>query len=223
MSRDCCFCEELRTGWSADLSARYGDAAVDRAVWQSADFAAVPSLGQLAYGHMLVLPRAHTNSFAQAADPDRRRDALASVVDVLEATFGPCVSFEHGTDDGATTGGCGIVHAHVHLVPVYGASPRALPVAPGLRWRASDRDHWHESGLGRHGRGYLFVQLPSCRAFIGDAQGVPSQFLRRWAAEWLQNDQWDWRTAGREDQVLRLADWMRATTTPRGFAVRARA
>jgi len=103
--------------------------------------------------------------------------------------------FEHGMADGENGGGCGISHAHLHILGV----PPHLEL--GLLPEPDDLFTWTEipESLCLPRRqpdiGYLLV------GYQGVFQSRPtpfveSQYLRRWIAALLGLDQWDWRTSG---------------------------
>jgi diadenosine tetraphosphate (Ap4A) HIT family hydrolase len=216
---ECCFCEELLRGSSVELAARYGDHLRNRAAWVSREFAVLPTIGQLSLGHMLLVSRTHANSLAAVARSGVPAGAAyTSVLKKLESRFGACMAFEHGTPVGDVTGGCGIVHAHLHVVPTGELRAARLPVVPGARWREVDAHEWLDGAAGTEYReGYLFVRLPAGRAFAAVARNVPSQFLRRWAARSLRTRTWDWRAVGAERELPQLVSWMRLTAPPAGF------
>jgi diadenosine tetraphosphate (Ap4A) HIT family hydrolase len=218
----CCFCEELHEGRSADLSARYGSGGLDRVVWRSEDFAVMPSIGQLVAGHLLMVTAEHVNSFAALSPLCRRRASQrsASLLAAVEDGLGPCLMFEHGTRVGATEGACGIVHAHLHVVPVGADAATASRVSlPGeVEWHELPSGAWVDELRSVAGTGeYLYVRLPNGRSFAAVCRDVPSQFLRRWASTVIGTPDWDWRCAGTEDSVRWTLRWMRATEAPLGF------
>jgi len=132
----CCFCAEL-AGERTEVHDVYPQLA-SRLVLETDRFVAMPSLGQLAPGHLLLVPREHVTSFGEL-DADTRREAQDLYYRLrvgLSRRFSPVVSFEHGSPPGASSGGCGIVHAHVHFVPI-GDRSLALPCATGDGWKPS--------------------------------------------------------------------------------------
>lgn len=216
----CCFCSELRMGRSIELTSRYGSTLLSRIVWRSREMAVLPTIGQLTEGHSLFVTLAHVNSFA-ALSPSARdtvQERIAELLALYGDEFGPCVAFEHGTHVGARNGACGIVHAHLHVVPVSADVRLRLPNIPGSRWEPLDERAWLSGIRVRAGeQGYLFVRLPGRTPAVAVAADVPSQFLRRWLADSIGVAEWDWRKAGREPGVERTVARMAALLAPAGF------
>jgi diadenosine tetraphosphate (Ap4A) HIT family hydrolase len=206
----CCFCAEL-AGERTAFHDLYRDLD-SRVIVGGPNFVVMPSLGQLAPGHTLVLPRRHVTSFGELGEQLRREaSALFETLRLaLSEHFSPVVCFEHGSQPGATAGGCGIVHAHVHIVPIDGREAR-LPPSVGGGWREVSGNHWLDeaASLVRQGVGYLMWHDPSGGQHLEAAGDVPSQHLRRYVAGLLGEIVWDWRTAGRQDA---LADMLVGNT-----------
>lgn len=218
---DCCFCSELREGTSPDLVARYGSRSVDRVVWKSRNLAVIPTIGQIKRGHSLILTLSHVNSFAalQASTHPRVEREVRNVMMTLERALGPCVMFEHGTPEGATEGSCGIVHAHLHVVPV-GEVRLGLPDVTHVDWIPLAQQDWLKQigELGGRGEGYLLVWLPTTGIATAIGADAPSQFLRRWVANGLGSRAWDWRTSGDDPALQPTIEWMRKQIPPPAFA-----
>jgi diadenosine tetraphosphate (Ap4A) HIT family hydrolase len=217
--RDCPFCKEIALGESPDLAARYGPTFRHRAVWGTDEFLVIPSIGQLVFGHMLLVPRGHVNSLAACGE--RAAFAAGALLTRVESVLGPHVAFEHGTPCGAATGGCSIVHAHLHVLPARAEEWR-LPATPsGEPWSEVEWLPW-AAGVSHEPvtTDYLFIRLPGDKCFVSVEPSPPSQFLRQWAAKTLGQKRWDWREYVAESALPALAKWMMETLPPSGFSVR---
>src|SRR4051812_5373863 len=86
------------------------------ALFESASFVAVPSIGSIVPGWMLIVPRAHVlrASDLSVASRDELADFVAHVRRNLTERFGPTSIFEHGPARPGCTSGCTVDHAHVH-------------------------------------------------------------------------------------------------------------
>ena len=202
MSASCCFCTEL-SGRSGDFASIYPEITKGRFVHQTPGFVVFPSLGQLSPGHLLIVPRLHVKSFA--ALPTALRDEAVQVfawaVSAVERQFSAPVCFEHGSAEAAESGGCGIVHAHLHVVPA-GGTNLALPPSIGRGWRRlSGAPALPPSLLAMAAEGYFWWRDPKGAAFAEPVQHAPSQFLRRHVAMLLGADTWDWRIGQRQQSV----------------------
>ena len=171
---------------------------------ENSDAAAMPSIGALVTGHVLVCPKQHLRSFAAApAALDQGLGSLAEeVASVLIRTLGlPVHRFEHGSSTYGSRVACSVEHAHLHLVP----SP--VDVVPAIshvaRWRRV------EGGLRSLRRAvgaeeYLLYESPEGRRFVAEAPagGFPSQLLRRiFAAEAGEAATWNWREHPARERV----------------------
>ncbi|MCI0536339.1 MAG: HIT family protein [Verrucomicrobiales bacterium] len=90
-----------------------------RIVAQTDNFLALPSVSPLARGHLLILPRSHIPSMTQLAS-EKFDEFLAFAREHcrrIEERLGSVLVFEHGVGRGEA-GGCGVDHAHLHILPL---------------------------------------------------------------------------------------------------------
>jgi diadenosine tetraphosphate (Ap4A) HIT family hydrolase len=204
MRSECCFCAELAGDQTAfhDL---YPELA-SRLLIKTSTFVAMPSLGQLSPGHMLLLPRRHLTSFGELNAEGRAeaRGLYSEIRARLARHFPSVICFEHGSPRGASVGGCGIVHAHVHFLPL-GMKTVPRPVSIGDGWRDVSTD-WLEvaAAASSTGGGYLMWHGPTGSPCLERVNDVPSQYLRRHVAAAVDHDEWDWRAAGRQQHLVAL-------------------
>jgi diadenosine tetraphosphate (Ap4A) HIT family hydrolase len=189
----CEFCFEF-----ADASGRfrtlYGDFASSRIVARSENFVALPTLGQLFPGSLLVLPERHVETCA--ALPEELRAELigfAALMTSRTRDFGAPVVFEHGAVE-RSGGGCGIHHAHLHIVPLP-SEVSAETLFPEHMTAADDL----ERALRALGGADEYLLLTAGKDVLySDVSGLqhshPSQFFRRRLAEHFDlAAPWDWR------------------------------
>src|SRR5258706_12627640 len=92
----------------------------DRPLFESTNFVAIPSLGSLRKGWLLVVPKKHFLSTA-ALPPHLLQEMIKvkqALTEVLTESFGEIWAFEHGPAGGGRLAGCGVDHAHLHIVPL---------------------------------------------------------------------------------------------------------
>jgi diadenosine tetraphosphate (Ap4A) HIT family hydrolase len=191
----CEFCDELRDVGSSRFGKLYTTER-SRVLLEGPELVAMPTLGQLFKGSVLVLPREHVEAAAMMSAG--QLDELEATVAVLErrmSLFGPCVVFEHGARC-HTGAGCGIYHAHVHIVPVPKEVSCGELLGDGFQYANSFR-----SVLGNlcGTASYVFFRDTAGLTAYRDLSSTPrrnfpSQFLRRRLAEYFGVDRpWDWR------------------------------
>ena len=182
----------------------------DRPLLASPNFYVVPSLGALVEGWLLIVPRRHFISAAEIGDDlaEELWEITGLVRDLLAKHYGPVWLFEHGPATAMRSVGCGVDHAHVHLVPMVGDLIRtARAFLPhGVAFRAANfsscRDEW------RKGADYLFVDAPDARgAAAATAPSLGSQIFRKAIAELVgRPHQFDWKSDACVDNIYRTID-----------------
>ncbi|HEV7806009.1 MAG TPA: HIT domain-containing protein [Solirubrobacteraceae bacterium] len=194
----CDICQELEGLPGAEFLCRSGPGE-QRALRVGEDVAVMPSLGPLAELHALVLPAIHVLSSSAAAN-DAREAVWEVAQDLRRAAMlagHTTVIFEHGQSrDG---GGCGVSHAHVHVL----GTPEPVQLTlPAGRWRC------YSGSLGHRqidpSREHLVISLEPSAWALRYEDGVPSQYLRRWVAAEFDEAQWDWRQPSLGDRNLRM-------------------
>lgn len=193
---ECEFCQEFRSGVCEHLSG-----STRRILYEDQDFVVLPALGAFVEGYLLLCSRAHEPSIASLdSERLRRFELLLGFVErVLAQEYSRPWIFEHGMTAGSgSAGGC-IDHAHLHLLP---GNLRLEECIRGLGNVEELRD-W--SALGRwRDRPYILLRGPETKPMICEApSGLPSQFLRRHAAESLGiGDEWNWAINSHESNIM---------------------
>lgn len=203
---DCVFCRELNGSRDTNFAKRYPEIA-SRIVGESASLVAFPCIGQLSPGHFLVVPKSHDATFRETATrtPDLRFEFQALVRHVhslLDVNDQDSLYFEHGAGS-ATDGGCGIYHAHIHVIPNAGHLDltKHFPTTDRTQSRLV-HNAWSE--LPQDGP-YIFYGSASQTFFSHKLDSaLPSQTLRRIVASELNATTWDWREANREVSMLKI-------------------
>lgn len=219
VNRHCEFCDELSGIPGNRFARQYKGVLGERILWRDSHFVILPTLGQLFEGSLLLLPNSHAERFNDLSNFQQKsatkviRRALS--MSTLPSSDGDQhhLIFEHGARacDGR---GCGIYHAHIHIVPL--PRPVSLIDLTGLRdiqrcdslfdaWAyCSD---WSE---------YLIVGLNTVEAsgasrqnFVaargnGSSPLVPSQHMRQRIVEYFELPyEWDWRSYTQQEQYLK--------------------
>lgn len=216
---DCEFCREMRTPAKSLFGKLYAGAYESRIVRQTTNFVAMPTIGQLVPGSLLILPVRHFETMGSLSASLRieMQELLNGVWDIA-AQFGHPIYFEHGSTQ-EIAGSCGIFHAHMHLVPV----PKKLQPSeffPESQGSAASLDIALQSvGRSHH---YLLAgnKHQTLYANVSELDFTPgSQFFRRRLAALLGiTGSWDWRlTTSVEDAVLATLEAFHAKSTAESF------
>lgn len=194
-SPNCEFCDELQGLNPSRFAQLYKEMVSSRIVAESKHFVALPTMGQLFTGSMLVIPVSHEETCASL--PKSRRDELLQFVTEISrsmAQFGHPIIFEHGAM-ACSGGGCGIYHAHMHIVPLPEIiDPEILlpdqNAKVGSFYRAlCDLGNSESYLLVSNDRSTVYVDLESTD------KEYPSQHIRRVIVERYDLEKsWDWRT-----------------------------
>jgi diadenosine tetraphosphate (Ap4A) HIT family hydrolase len=168
----------------------------NRPIFQTENFVTIPSLGALLEGWLLVVPKRHHLSMG-ALPPSLvpEMDALKqSAADHLSRIYGPVTAFEHGPAATGRKVGCGVDHAHLHLVPLgfnlLAASKNLMPDCAS--WKVANWLDCQSAYLA--GLDYLYVEQPIGGARIATHGNFGSQVLRQAIAAQLGiPEQFNWR------------------------------
>lgn len=165
-------------------------------LFESPNFVALPSLGALVEGWLLLVPKNHFICMGAlpdsvAAEMQEMKHILCSA---LQQIYRQVCVFEHGPSKPNCSVGCGVDHAHLHVLPV--TFDLASAVAPFL----PENVHWSEAGMEecraafRRGEDYLYFEQPIGEGRIATHKGFESQLFRRAIATHIgAPNQFNWR------------------------------
>ena len=169
----------------------------DEILFESENFVALPTRGALVKGWLLIVPRVHAFCVGSFS-PDMlaefglfRREVQAA----LETVYGPIVSFEHGPANSGRPAGCGVDHAHLHLVPWNGLFGDAISTygIEAFPWTAVDGCS-ALSEIHATNQDYLYFEEANGDAFVAVSNKISSQFFRRVIASSIgQPAAFDWK------------------------------
>lgn len=169
----------------------------DEIIYESENFVAVPTRGALIEGWLLIVPRAHHFCIGEFGPELFAEFQLfrREVQGAIETTYGGSVAFEHGPASSQRPAGCGVDHAHLHIVPWHGSFAGAVREhgSPKFAWRSVTGC---EALRAFHDRGedYLYFEESDGNAFATSGP-IPSQYFRRIVASELgESELFDWKT-----------------------------
>jgi len=204
----CCLCSSLkskgpRRSW-------------DEPLFQSENFVALPSLGSVVQGWVLIVPRPHF--ICMGALPQGLSAEINNlkwqVAGTLGSIYGDLCAFEHGPSTRGRQAGCGVDHAHLHLVPVhFDLISSASPYLPSdTQWRDGDISDCRTAFRG--GQDYLYVEQPFGCGRIAVHDKFGSQIFRKAISARLGfPNRFDWRDHPNLENVTRTVEACRGAAS----------
>jgi diadenosine tetraphosphate (Ap4A) HIT family hydrolase len=199
---DCKLCSELK--------AETGRAPWNEPLIETENFVVIPSLGALIEGWLLVVPKEHHISMgalpialrSEADDLERRTRAL-----LKKQYEKPIIAFEHGPSAAKHSTGCGVDHAHLHLLPLdCDLLKYVRPFVPiFLEWRTCDWERLAETY--RSGLDYLYLRSEGKTGLMAVSKDFGSQIFRRAVSLYLGVEgEFSWRDYPRISTVSRTVE-----------------
>lgn len=206
MPDKCCFCDKLSksTGFSCTL--RTIDP-WDYVLYSSRNFIVVPTVGALVEGWLMIISKNHYVCMgALPYDLFSELEYLSQfIASKLEMYYGNIVLFEHGPSIPNQSLGCGVDHAHLHLVPTN------YNLINGISTVFAEKLDWNRlnniSGTSDYFKKqmpYLYVEQPLANPYITSHVNLGSQLFRRVIANQLGiPNRYNWRHFPEKDNVIR--------------------
>lgn len=196
----CSFCEEYKRPYDSEYYRKIGGKAgyPVRILDQSDNWYAVPTLGCMTVGYVLVICKLHYLSIASIPDTllAEMMDFKKTIEDKLYKRLGlKCIAFEHGTTSSNYCSANSVEHVHLHLVPF------SHNIWPEIVQRYSIYDYiafsnyeelfayWENNPPKTY---LLFQDVNEIVYYLPSANGFPSQFFRQ-CLSYYYNTNWDWR------------------------------
>ena len=195
-AHSCPFCIEIASG---QLPAQYEQSlgVRNRVLRDDGRYIAIPTISPLCEGHILICPKDHVSS--TVIDTKENSQEFLSFIRRCEldiaARYGEPLFIEHGIGRGRQ-GGCGISHAHLHLVPRGGVSVEGLVENIKARIGGSSAFYGeHAMLLASIAESDTYLMVGTTRAgfWIWTQEEIPSQLARKCFADLAYLQEWDWR------------------------------
>jgi ATP adenylyltransferase len=212
--KSCCLCSNLAHAAARQLW--------DNPVFESQSFVAIPSLGALIEGWLLLVPKDHFISLGALPDQlvTEMEDMKAKVSAYVGSEYGKVCVFEHGPASASREVGCSVDHAHLHIVPLgFDIATAARPFMPhDAVWSRASWSKCQEAY--RAGKDYLYFEQPLGSGWISTHRNFGSQIFRKAiAAQIGRPDEFNWREHLQLDTVAKTIDVLaQATYSSEGIA-----
>ena len=166
----------------------------DVPVYETSSFVALPTLGALVQGWLLVVPRRRIPNLAALGDGERAEleAILPEIFSLLRIFGGDVYCFEHGGSVGSQIS-CGVDQAHLHVVPLEFDLFEVATNESDVTWhmQSNPKVSWQHIVNGTE---YLMIRACDRRTAFGSPKSETSQWFRRLIARELGNgDRWNYR------------------------------
>jgi len=173
----CILCDVIASSPDVPFRRLFGvGEAASEVLLDSESFVLIADVAPIVTAHCLVVSKCHIRSMAgMGIDAlDELADLVGNVEGVLNAAFGLCCAFEHGS--GFIPGGVAcIAHAHMHLAPHEGD----LHLLSRYRDSFVKVSGWQSLHAVTDGLGYLFTRSSTNEYWLSLQQNVERQHWRR--------------------------------------------
>jgi len=195
---DCDFCNEIHNQDDNIFSNIYGKLNIkNRIVGENNMFVALPTIGQLFKYSLLILPKQHIESMSRLdrVGIENLADILKRITEKL-STYGKVVAFEHGAHK-ETGGGCGVYHAHIHIIPLPSELSLSSFFYPDSIVKKYDNLNDCYSYLRESSQYLMTINADGSLCAVdttNDSHQYSSQFFRKKLVGYYNlNRPWDWR------------------------------
>lgn len=153
-------------------------------LYESDNFAVVPTLGSMIEGWLLVVTKEHY--LCMGAIPPSLWSELRCMLDLttkaVARDYTPPTIFEHGPKWEELSVGCGIDHAHLHVVPLHFsliARAKESTELGRFPWFQLESVWSSLSQLHQSKQSYIYIKESSKMSYYCTPDAVPCQSLRR--------------------------------------------
>lgn len=173
----------------------------DAILHETESFIVIPSKGALVRGWQLVVPKRHVLNALQLSSDEKKE--LVSLVQerayLAQTTYGKEIAiFEHGAISENSLVGCGIDHAHIHIVPINQKIKENFTAECNTEFEKLDFAsiyNFYENYKNEENKHYWIYALENQPPFFSNKMTEKSQFFRRVIADAIgKNNEYDYKT-----------------------------
>ena len=192
----CEFCSEFSNHSNCTFNQIYSGLVENRILSESYSFLVIPTIGQLFKFSLLIIPKKHVETLSDLSETKLvELEKVYSQISFALSSYGSVVAFEHG-GRAIYGGGCGIYHAHLHLVPL----PQKTSTSSFLEDPEQHNSLIEAFKNVKSSKEYLLaIDNDSSIVTLDLSYGIkkskyPSQYFRRKLSEYFKlSKPWDWR------------------------------
>ncbi len=148
---------------------------------ETSNFIVLPSLGALIEGWLLIVPKKHFICVGELPDPltTEMHQIKGFLFSVLRELYGEVCAFEHGPSRPNLSVGCGVDHAHLHILPLpFDLLTEVIPFLPeDVIWSKAGPEQCRTAFS--RGEDYLYLEQPAGVGYIATDKCFKSQLFRR--------------------------------------------
>lgn len=177
------------------------------------NFIVTPSLGSLIPGWQLVIPKKHYLNVSQIGAEEKAEllNLLEQQINITSSSFKKEVAiFEHGAVNNGSLVGCGIDHAHIHIVPLdfnIGLAAKNIEntFAPTLKHTSILDFYRNNENLNQ--KPYWVCATNYQNIYYTEEMSEASQFFRRVIADKLSiGDKFDYKKHSFNENIAKTVD-----------------
>ncbi|XOF32323.1 MAG: HIT domain-containing protein [Candidatus Electrothrix sp. YB6] len=197
MNSKCGVCADIKDIYSDNLSPL---SLSWRIIKETKNFIVTPSLGSIVDGYIVIWPKKHILSMKNLVD-EELYDLIRIVEyfnNIMKEKYGKqIVVFEHGQIEGCSEVGCGVNHAHIHMVALDDAKlflNKSESIYFTMKEYPSYKDFYQDNYCPE--TDYMLISSTSFEStkVLSYGNSRVSQALRKILAECCgQSQNWNWR------------------------------
>ncbi len=167
-------------------------------LYETENFAVIPSLGSIVEGWLLIIPKKHYLSYGYLSSEELYKeldDLIVYVGSIVKKAYGEFVIFENGAFCSDKLVGCGVDYAHIHIVPI---KDDLIDI---IKTRYNKNYNWEQvksldvsSTFVKNSQPYLYYRNQVGCSYITTDPNIPSQLFRKAIAysRGIENE-YDWK------------------------------
>lgn len=167
-------------------------------LYETENFAVIPSLGSIVEGWLLIIPKKHYLSYGYLSSEELYEeldDLIVYVGSIVKKAYGEFVIFENGAFCSDKLVGCGVDYAHIHIVPI---KDDLIDI---IKTRYNKNYNWEQvksldvsSTFVKNSQPYLYYRNQVGCSYITTDPNIPSQLFRKAIAysRGIENE-YDWK------------------------------